>query len=136
MVARLVARQFLLLDTFFASVLVVHFRGRVRLGFGRPLTDRSTLMTPYNALIYLFSAVQTNLLFRSRRPAGRQAHESRERERLLPGEVRRHRVGTGAVRVVGLHLGDTFRAVGAIMSCREFGHAACPQTPILRAASN
>ena len=57
MVARLFAPQFLLVYTFLASVLVVHFRGRERLGFGRQLTDHSTIMAPYNALMYLFSAV-------------------------------------------------------------------------------
>src|ERR1044072_2787944 len=57
MVARLFAPQFLVLYTFFVSVLVVHFRGRERLGFGRQLTDHSTIMAPYNALMYLFSKV-------------------------------------------------------------------------------
>jgi beta-hydroxylase len=57
MVARLFAPQFLLLYAFAASVLAVHFRGKVRLGFGRQLTDHSSLMAPYNVLMYLFSAV-------------------------------------------------------------------------------
>jgi beta-hydroxylase len=57
MVARLFAPQFLVLYAFAASVLAVHFRGRVRLGFGRQLTDHSTVMAPYNVLMYLFSAV-------------------------------------------------------------------------------
>jgi len=57
MIARLFAPQFMLVYTFLASVLVVHFRGRERLGFGRQLTDHSTIMAPYNALMYLFSAV-------------------------------------------------------------------------------
>ena len=39
------------------SALVIHFRGRERLGFLRQLTDHSTFMAPYNVLAYLFSAV-------------------------------------------------------------------------------
>ena len=58
MIARLFAPQFMLVYTFLASVLVVHFRGRERLGFGRQLTDHSTIMAPYNALMYLFSRVK------------------------------------------------------------------------------
>ena len=57
MVGRLFAPQFLVLYAFAASVLAVHFRGRVRLGFARQLTDHSTIMAPYNVLMYLFSAV-------------------------------------------------------------------------------
>jgi beta-hydroxylase len=57
MVARLFAPQFLVLYAFAASVLAVHYRGRVRLGFGRQLTDHSTIMAPYNVLMYMFSAV-------------------------------------------------------------------------------
>jgi beta-hydroxylase len=40
-----------------ASALFVHFRGRVRHGFFRQLTDHSTFMAPYNAFMYLFSRV-------------------------------------------------------------------------------
>jgi len=57
MVARLFAPQFLFLYALAASVLAVHFRGRVRLRFGRQLTDHSTITAPYNVLMYLFSAV-------------------------------------------------------------------------------
>lgn len=57
MVGRLFAPQFLVLYAFAASVLAIHFRGRVRLGFARQLTDHSTIMAPYNVLMYLFSAV-------------------------------------------------------------------------------
>jgi beta-hydroxylase len=57
MVARLFAPQFLLLYAFLASVLAVHFRGRVRLAFSRQLTDQSTLLAPYNVFMYMFSAV-------------------------------------------------------------------------------
>jgi beta-hydroxylase len=57
MVARLFAPQFLVLYAFAASVLAVHYRGKVRLAFGRQLTDHSTIMAPYNVLMYMFSAV-------------------------------------------------------------------------------
>ena len=57
MVARLLAPQFLLLYWIALSTLVVHFRGKVRHGFLRQLSDHSTLMAPYNMLMYLFSAV-------------------------------------------------------------------------------
>ena len=57
MVARLFAPQLLLLYWLTASMLAVHFRGRVRLGFFRQLTDHSTILSPYNTLMYLFSAV-------------------------------------------------------------------------------
>ena len=55
-----VTPKFLVLWTYLASALYVHFRGRVRHRFGRQLTDHSTFMAPYNALIYLFSAVPNN----------------------------------------------------------------------------
>ena len=42
-----------------ASVLFVHFRGKVRHALPRQLTDHSTFLAPYNALVYLFSAVPT-----------------------------------------------------------------------------
>lgn len=35
----------------------VHFRGRVRHQFHRQLTDHSTVIAPYNAMMYAFSAV-------------------------------------------------------------------------------
>ncbi len=44
---------------FFASAVYVHYRGRVRHRFFRQLTDHSFFMAPYNALMYLFSAVPT-----------------------------------------------------------------------------
>lgn len=38
-----------------ASAAFVHFRGRERLKLGRQITDHSTIVAPYNALVYLFS---------------------------------------------------------------------------------
>jgi beta-hydroxylase len=40
-----------------AAALYVHARGKVKLPFSRQITDHSTFMAPYNALMYLFSAV-------------------------------------------------------------------------------
>jgi len=50
------APKFIVLYVYLASALYVHFRGRVRLGLLRQLFNHSTLLAPYNALMYLFSA--------------------------------------------------------------------------------
>ena len=42
---------------YLAWALFVHFRGRVRHKFHRQLTDHSTIIAPYNAIMYGFSAV-------------------------------------------------------------------------------
>ncbi|HSQ79818.1 MAG TPA: aspartyl/asparaginyl beta-hydroxylase domain-containing protein [Casimicrobiaceae bacterium] len=57
MLATLLAPKFIALYLFIVSAMYVHYRGRVRHGFFRQLTDHSSLMAPYNALMYLFSAV-------------------------------------------------------------------------------
>ena len=57
MLATLLAPKFILLYLFIASAVYVHCRGRVRHGFFRQLTDHSSLMAPYNVLMYAFSAV-------------------------------------------------------------------------------
>jgi beta-hydroxylase len=49
--------KFALLLLFAATALYVHFRGRVRHRISRQLTDHSTVMAPYNTLMYLSSAV-------------------------------------------------------------------------------
>jgi beta-hydroxylase len=49
--------KLLVLLLFAATGLYVHLRGRVRHGIARQLTDHSTVMAPYNTLMYLFSAV-------------------------------------------------------------------------------
>ncbi|MGD9584472.1 MAG: aspartyl/asparaginyl beta-hydroxylase domain-containing protein [Lysobacterales bacterium] len=46
-----------LLGLFVASVLFVHWRGRVRLPLVRQLFNHSALLAPLNVLLYLFSAV-------------------------------------------------------------------------------
>jgi beta-hydroxylase len=57
MFEHLLAPKFFVLYAFIASAVYVHFRGRVRHRFFRQLTDHSSIMAPYNALMYLFSAV-------------------------------------------------------------------------------
>jgi beta-hydroxylase len=57
MLMRLCAPQFLVVWAFIGSAIAVHFRGKVRLGFWRQVSDHSTIMAPYNLLMYLFSAV-------------------------------------------------------------------------------
>ena len=57
MVMRLFAPQFFVVWAFAGSAVAVHFRGKVRLGFWRQVSDHSTIMAPYNVLMYLFSAV-------------------------------------------------------------------------------
>src|SRR5580698_7795944 len=54
---RFLAPQFLVLWAFIGSAIAVHFRGKVRLKFWRQFSDHSTIMAPYNVLMYLFSAV-------------------------------------------------------------------------------
>lgn len=58
--------KYLILGLFLLSVLYVHLRGKVRFGFGRQLFNHSSLLAPYNALMYLFSAVPTRPLLTER----------------------------------------------------------------------
>ena len=51
------APKFIVIYLFVAAVLYVHFRGRVRHKLIKQFTDHSTVLAPYNALCYLFSAV-------------------------------------------------------------------------------
>lgn len=62
MLARFLAPQFLVLYWFTFTALLVHFRGRERFSFARQLTDHSTLLAPYNVLMYWFSAVPSRPL--------------------------------------------------------------------------
>ena len=57
MITNLFAPKLIVLYVFVASALFVHFRGRVRHKLTKQLSDHSTLMAPYNSLMYLFSAV-------------------------------------------------------------------------------
>ena len=51
MIETLVAPKFLVLYAWASAALYVHFRGKVRHSFTRQLTDHSTFMAPYNALV-------------------------------------------------------------------------------------
>ncbi|MCW5621507.1 MAG: aspartyl/asparaginyl beta-hydroxylase domain-containing protein [Burkholderiales bacterium] len=57
MVRNLLSPGWIALAIFAASAVFVHLRGSVRHRFTRQLTDHSTFLAPYNALIYLSSAV-------------------------------------------------------------------------------
>jgi beta-hydroxylase len=57
MLASLLSPKLIVLYAFIASAVYVHFRGRVRHRFFRQLTDHSSLMAPYNVIMYAFSAV-------------------------------------------------------------------------------
>jgi len=57
MLNMLLSWQAAIIYAFLASALFVHFRGHDRIRFYRQITDHSTFMAPYNALMYLFSAV-------------------------------------------------------------------------------
>lgn len=54
---QLLTPKYFILATFIATGLYVHFRGQVKHKLFRQLTDHSTLMAPYNTLMYLFSRV-------------------------------------------------------------------------------
>jgi beta-hydroxylase len=49
--------KWIIVALYIASALYVHFRGKVRHGFVRQLTDHSTLLAPGNVFLYLSSAV-------------------------------------------------------------------------------
>ena len=49
--------KFSVLLMFAASAAYLHLRGQVRQPLARQLADHSTFLAPYNALVYLFSAV-------------------------------------------------------------------------------
>ena len=62
--------KFIVLYVFVASALFVHLRGRVRHKLTKQLADHSTIMAPYNALMYLFSAVPAKPILDPRSAAG------------------------------------------------------------------
>ena len=55
MIEQILAPKFLVLYIVLLSALYVHLRGRERFRFTRQLFNHSTLLAPYNALVYLFS---------------------------------------------------------------------------------
>ena len=58
--------KYVLLALFLSSVAYVHLRGRVRFPFFRQLFNHSSLLAPYNALMYLFSAIPSRPLLGER----------------------------------------------------------------------
>lgn len=59
MTINFLAPKFLVLYVFVFSSLYMHFRGRLRLPILRQIGNHSTLLAPYNVLMYAFSAVPT-----------------------------------------------------------------------------
>jgi len=59
MSVNLLAPKFIVLYVFVFSSLYLHFRGRLRLPILRQIGNHSTLLAPYNVLMYAFSAVPT-----------------------------------------------------------------------------
>ena len=57
MFMQLLTVKYFILAAFIATGLFVHLRGRVKHKLFRQLTDHSTIMAPYNTLMYLFSKV-------------------------------------------------------------------------------
>ena len=53
----LLGSRYVVLGIFVISALYVHYRGRVRFKLLRQLFNHSTLLAPYNSLMYLFSAL-------------------------------------------------------------------------------
>ena len=58
--------KYLIVGAFLLSVLYVHRRGKVRFSLVRQLFNHSSLLAPYNALMYLFSAVPSRPLLGER----------------------------------------------------------------------
>jgi beta-hydroxylase len=58
--------KYLILAAFLLSVLYVHRRGKVRFSFMRQLFNHSSLLAPYNVLMYLYSAVPPRPLLSER----------------------------------------------------------------------
>jgi beta-hydroxylase len=53
----LLSLKFILVYLYFLCVVFIHFRGKERLKFGRQLLEHSGFLSPFNSLMYLFSAV-------------------------------------------------------------------------------
>lgn len=52
--------KFAILGIYLACILYVHFRGKARLKFSRQIFDHSSVVSPINVFIYLFSKVPTD----------------------------------------------------------------------------
>ena len=51
--------KFMIVSIYVACILFVHFRGKARLRFSRQIFDHSSVVSPINVFIYLFSKVPT-----------------------------------------------------------------------------
>jgi len=52
--------KFAIVGLYVACILYVHFRGKARLRFSRQIFDHSSVVSPINVFIYLFSKVPTD----------------------------------------------------------------------------
>ena len=52
--------KFAIVGLYVACILFVHFRGKARLRFSRQIFDHSSVVSPINVFIYLFSKVPTH----------------------------------------------------------------------------
>jgi beta-hydroxylase len=52
--------KFAIIGLYLACILYVHFRGKARLRFSRQIFDHSSVVSPINVFIYLFSKVPTD----------------------------------------------------------------------------
>ena len=52
--------KYIILGLYAACILFVHFRGKARLPFFRQIFDHSSVVSPINIFIYLFSKVPTS----------------------------------------------------------------------------
>jgi beta-hydroxylase len=57
MLEQLLAPKWIVLGIFIASTIYIHYRGRVRHSFLRQLTDHSSLLAPFNVIMYACSKV-------------------------------------------------------------------------------
>ncbi|HEU4653854.1 MAG TPA: aspartyl/asparaginyl beta-hydroxylase domain-containing protein [Steroidobacteraceae bacterium] len=58
MITQVLSVRYLILLAFIAAATYVHLRGRVRHSVVRQITDHSTVMAPYNVVMYMFSKVK------------------------------------------------------------------------------
>lgn len=63
LIQTLLAPKFIILYVYIASLAYTQFRGKIRVKFTRQVFDHSFILSPINAIMYLFSAVPTQQPF-------------------------------------------------------------------------
>ena len=94
----LVTPKFIALYVYIAMVCYVHFRGKVRLRFGRQFFEHSGLLAPFNILMYGFSAVPNKPVLDVKRFP--QLNVFRENWEVIRDEAKALYEGGGDSRVV------------------------------------